>query len=227
MNLELFELQAIIFDLDGVIADSEPTWDVIDGQLLKQYGVEYSGEYKHEVLGKSFPLALKRYCELFDIRADLEEMALRRRDIAQDFYANHIPMFDGAVDVLREVSSQLPVGLATSSISELVVPFLERHGIKEYFSQRTFGEEVERGKPFPDIYLKAAQKLQVDPANCLVVEDALAGIAAAKAAGMRVTAIPDARFVDVSLYPEQADWIMSGIGELPTLVESFKNNSSS
>jgi HAD superfamily hydrolase (TIGR01509 family) len=223
MDSRTLDLKAIIFDLDGVIADSEPTWDVIDGQLLMHYGVEYSGEFKHEVLGKSFPLALKRYCELFDLRTDLEEMAVRRRDIAQDFYANQIPMFESALEVLRQLSQELPIGLATSSISELVVPFLDRHGIKEYFSKRTFGEEVERGKPFPDIYLKAADKLQVDPANCLVVEDALAGIAAAKAAGMRVAAIPDARFVDVSLYPDQTDWIMRNIGELPALVESIKN----
>ena len=214
------KLHAIIFDLDGVLADSEPMWNEIDGALLKHYGVEYSGEYKHEVLGKSFALSLAFYQEKFGLRTDLEEMALRRRDIAQTFYAQHIPVFDSTVGVLQNLSTRgLPIGLATSSISELVIPFLERHDIKKFFTQITTGEEVINGKPAPDIYLRAAEKLQIAPENCLVVEDALAGIQAGKSAGMKVAAIPDPRFMDVSLYPGKADFILNDLGELPDLVE--------
>lgn len=215
-------IRAIIFDLDGVLADSEPMWNEIDGALLKLYGVEYSGEYKHEVLGKSFPLALKFYSERFELRTDLEEMALQRRDIAKDFYAHHIPIFDAAPRVLQELSHDYLLGLATSSISDLVVPFLRRHGIERYFSHITTGEEVENGKPHPDIYLRAAEKVEVAPEYCLVVEDALAGIEAGKKAGMKVVAIPDPRFMDVTLYPGKCDWILNNLGELPTLVTSLR-----
>lgn len=218
------KLHAIIFDLDGVLADSEPMWNDIDGALLKHYGVEYSGEFKHEVLGKSFPLALAFYRERFGLRTDIEEMALRRRDIAQTFYAEHIPVFAATTGVLQNLKTRgLPIGLATSSISELVLPFLERHNITQFFTQITTGEEVENGKPAPDIYLRAASKLEIAPEKCLVVEDALAGVQSGKSAGMKVAAIPDPRFMDVTLYPGKADFILNDLGELPDLVERILN----
>lgn len=209
---------AIIFDMDGVLADSEPMWNDIDGALLKLYGVEYSGQFKHEIMGSDFPTAMKFYAERFGIRTDLEEMALRRRIIAEDFYANHIPLFENVPRVLRELSTLLPLGLATSSIGALARPFLKRHDIAQYLSQVTTGDEVEHGKPFPDIYLKAAQKLNVAPEQCLVIEDALAGVQAGKNANMKVAAIPDPRFVDVSLYRDKADYILESLEELPALL---------
>jgi len=81
------------------------------------------------------------------------------------------------------------------------------------------GDEVERGKPHPDIYLFTAEKLQVDTDSCLVVEDALAGIAAAKAANMRVAAIPDTRFVDPREYTKEADYLLRDLSEIPALLD--------
>ncbi len=215
------KLEAIIFDMDGILADSEPMWNEIDGALLKLYGVEYAGELKHEVMGKDFPSAMNFYSERFAIRTDLEEMALKRHAIAEDFYAKRIPIFESTVSVLRELSAMLPLGLATSSIGALVHPFLERHDIAQYLSQVTTGDEVVNGKPAPDIYLKAAGKLGANPANCLVVEDALSGVRAGKSAGMTVVAIPDARFMDVTLYPGKADYILGQLAELPNFVRSL------
>lgn len=216
------KLEAIIFDMDGILADSETMWNEIDGAMLALYDVVYKGEHKHDVLGKTTPMALQFYCERFGIRTDLETMALQRREIAMDFYANHIPLFDVTPRVLEELAAQLPLGLATSSISDLVHPFLTRHDIRKYLKEVTTGDEVERGKPFPDIYLKAAQKLGVAPENCLVVEDALAGVHAGKAAGMTVAAIPDPRFVDVTLFPDEADYILEKLEELPELVAKLR-----
>lgn len=210
------EFQAVLFDLDGVLADSEPMWNEIDGALLAEYGVTYGGEYKHVVLGKSFQLALQFYKDTFNVRAEVEEMALRRTQIATDFYARRIPMFAEAPVVLRQLrDAGLKIGLASSSVRALVVPFLERHDLKKYFHALTTGEEVERGKPNPDIYLRAAQKVEVEPRYCLVVEDALSGVAAGKSAGMTVVAIPDARFVDPALYVERADALLARLAELP------------
>lgn len=218
----LMNLQAIIFDLDGVLADSEPLWNEIDGELLAHYGVRYSGEYKHEVLGKSMELSLRFYSEKFKIVADKLEMASRRRDIAAEYYAQRIPVFEATSSVLEQLSTQLPLGLATSSISELVLPFLERHDIRKFFAQITTGEEVKNGKPSPDIYLRAAKKLEIAPEHCLVVEDALAGVQAGKSAGMTVAAIPDPRFMDVTLYTGKADYILKNLDELPELVEKMR-----
>lgn len=207
--------EAVLFDLDGVLADSEPLWNDIDAAMLSQYGVTYGGEHKASILGKSFPIALQFYMDTFNLRCEIEEMALRRSEIALDFYAKQIPMYQAAPRVLQSLREDgLKLGLATSSVGSIVVPFLERHDISKYFHGLTFGDEVENGKPNPDIYLKAAAKVGVEPARCLVVEDALSGIQAGKSAGMTVVAIPDARFVDVSLYPGKADAIIDELAEL-------------
>ena len=198
---------AILFDLDGVIADSEPMWNDIDSAMLQTYGIEYAGEHKHQILGTSFTVALNFYRDKFKIRAEIEEMMLRRRDIARDFYAERIPIFNSAPQVLAALKKQnFKIGLATSSISDLVLPFLKCHDLNQYFDAITTGEEVENGKPAPDIYLAAARKAGAEPSACLVVEDAIAGLQAGRAAGMTTVAIPDARWVDVNLFPSPRRW---------------------
>jgi len=114
---------------------------------------------------------------------------------------------------------KLRVGMATSSVGTLARPFLERHQLSQYFDIVVSGEEVEHGKPHPDIYLRAAQKLGVAPKNCLVIEDALSGVQAAKSAGMRVAAIPDTRYVNIADYEAKADYVLESLGEVPALVQ--------
>lgn len=219
-------IQAVLFDLDGVLADSEPLWNDIDGALLAQYDVAYAGEHKTSVLGTSFTIALQFYKDTFGLRADIEELALRRTAIATDFYANRIPIFADVPAVLPAIKAMgLRIGLASSSVGALVLPFLERHDIRQYFDAVVTGEEVVRGKPNPDIYLRAASKVGIAPEHCLVVEDALAGIAAGTRADMKVVAIPDPRFVDVTLYDDKADYLMTRLGELPDLIGRLRQGS--
>ncbi|HVF10016.1 MAG TPA: HAD family phosphatase [Abditibacteriaceae bacterium] len=214
-------IQAVLFDLDGVLADSEPLWNEIDTALLAEYGVIYGGEHKHQVLGKSFPLALAFYKDTFKLRQEVEEMALRRTAIAADFYATRIPIFPDAASVLQALRAMpLKIGLATSSVGELIKPFLARHDIMRFFHEIVTGEEVQRGKPHPDIYLRAAAKVGIAPEYCLVVEDALSGVQAATSAGMTVVAIPDPRFVDTRQYEGKTDYLLSHVGELPNFVKT-------
>jgi HAD superfamily hydrolase (TIGR01509 family) len=209
------KFEAVLFDMDGVIADSEEMWNQIDAATLKLHGVEYKGEHKAQVLGKSFPIALAFYRDTFGIRAEIEELLIQRSDIARDFYAQKIPMFDAVPQVLAELKARgYKIGLATSSVSTLARPFLQRHDIEKFFDELTTGEEVEHGKPNPDIYLKAAKKIGSEPAQCLVVEDAVAGVQAGKAAGMTVASIPDARWGDVSMFPELADAVLENLAQL-------------
>ena len=213
-------LTSILFDLDGILADSEPCWNEIDSAFLKLYGVDYSGEHKDKVLGTSYRIAVEFYSQQYSLRTEIEQLLLERTSIARDFYANQIPLFAAAPGVLAALNQMgLKVGLATSSVGDMVLPFLRRHDIERHFHAITTGEEVERGKPHPDIYLRAAEKIGAPPEHCLVVEDALAGIAAGKAAGMRVVAIPDERFMDLSLYPGGADYQLGALDELPNLVQ--------
>ena len=215
-------VRAVIFDLDGVLADSEPSWDEIDAQLLGEYGVKYGGEHHREVLGVSYRLAIEFYKQTFGLTAPTEELMHRRGEIATEFFANRIGLFPSAKGVLQQLREMdLRLAVATSSVSASARPFLDRHRLTKFFDIIVTGDEIERGKPEPEIYLCAAEKLGIAPGECLVIEDSLSGIAAAKAAKMRVAAIPDRRFVDPREYEKQADYVLGNLSEIPALVRAI------
>ena len=215
-------LSAIIFDLDGVLADSEPWWSEIDAELLAEYGVTYRGEYHRNVVGVSYQIAVEFYKKAFGLSVPTEEMMRRRGEIATEFFANRVGLFPNVKEVLEELRQiKLHLAVATSSVSTSARPFLDRHHLTEFFEVIVTGEEVERGKPAPDIYLCAAEHLGIPVDACLVVEDALPGVAAAKAANMRVAAIPDRRFVDPSKYEKAADYVLNSVKDLPTLIRKL------
>ncbi|HEX3421253.1 MAG TPA: HAD family phosphatase [Candidatus Udaeobacter sp.] len=210
---------AVTFDLDGVLADSEPWWNQIDAKLLAEYGITYRGEHHQDVLGVSYRLAVEFYRNAFHISASVEELMRRRGEIATDFFANRVGLFPSAnatLEILHEMKLHLAV--ATSSVSESARPFLERTGIRNFFDVIITGDEVLRGKPHPDIYLQIEKRLGIASEACLVIEDALAGVTAAKAANMRVAAIPDTRFVDPREYETQADYVLGSLSEIPGLI---------
>jgi HAD superfamily hydrolase (TIGR01509 family) len=212
-------MRSVIFDLDGVLADSEPWWNEIDAKLLAEYGVTYRGEYHRNVLGVSYRLACEFYKKTLGLSASVEELMRRRGEIATEFFANRIDLFPSVKPVLKELRHMnLRLAVATSSLTASARPFLARHELTGFFDVVVTGEEVERGKPAPDIYLSAAEKLGVPAEACLVVEDALSGVAAAKAAKMRVAAIPDTRFVDPREYAKQADYVLGSLSELLPLI---------
>jgi HAD superfamily hydrolase (TIGR01509 family) len=210
---------AVIFDLDGVLADSEPWWNQIDAKLLAEYGVSYRGEYHRNVLGVSYRLAVEFYKNAFHISASVEELMRRRGEIASDFFANRVDLFSSAKTTLAQLREmKLHLAVATSSVSASARPLLDRTGIRSLFSVVITGDEVQQGKPHPDIYLRAAKKLGISPEACLVIEDSLAGIAAGKGANMRVAAIPDRRFVDPREYEKKANYVLGSLSEIPALI---------
>jgi 16S rRNA pseudouridine516 synthase len=245
-------IRAAIFDLDGVLADSEPSWNEIDAKMLAEHGVNYRGEYHREVLGVSYPIAIEFYKKAFGISAPTEEMMKRRGQIATEFFANRIGLFPRVKEVLEELQRmKMRLALATSSVGASARPFLDRHQLTAFFEVIITGDEVQRGKPAPDIYLKALERMEVagsgatltaqsagrrpderargvksvlTPSECLVVEDSLSGIAAAKAAHMRVAAIPDRRFVDPREYEKQADYFLNDLSGIPALVRGVGAN---
>jgi HAD superfamily hydrolase (TIGR01509 family) len=215
-------LSAVIFDLDGVLADSEPWWNEIDAKLLADHGVTYRSEYHQNVVGVSYRLAVEFYKKVFGLSVPTEEMMRRRGEIATEFFANRVGLFPNIKEVLEELRQmKLHLAVATSSVSASARPFLDRHELTAFFEVIVTGEEVERGKPAPDIYLCAAGQLGICTDACLVVEDALPGVAAAKAAKMRVAAIPDRRFVDPRAYEKEADYVLGSLKELPALARKL------
>ena len=218
----MHQIHAVLFDLDGILADSEPWWNQIDAALLAEHGTTYHGEYHRNVLGINYRLAIEFYKKTFGLTTSTEDLMRRRGEIAKDFFVHKIGLFPSAASTLenlRDMKLRLAVG--TSSVSTSARPFLDRHGLTNFFGAIVTGDEVEHGKPAPDIYLRAAEKLQVSPANCLVIEDAPSGIAAAKAAQMRVAAIPDRRFVDPHGYETAADFVLNDLSQIPHLIRTI------
>ena len=216
-------IRAVIFDLDGVLADSEPWWNKIDATLLAEHGVIYRGEHHRNVLGVSYRLAVEFYKKTYALSVTTEEMMRRRGEIATKFFANRIDLFPSTksvLEALRRMNPPIRLGLATSSVRASARPFLDRHKLTPFFEVIVTGEEVEHGKPHPDIYLRAADKLSVAADACLVIEDSLSGIAAAKAANMRIAAIPDTRFVDARDYEKEADYVLGSLKEIPPLIRN-------
>jgi len=155
-------------------------------------------------------------------------MMRRRGEIAADFCARRIDVFPSTKLVLQELRQMnLHLAVATSSVSASARPFLARRGLTAFFEAVVTGEEVEHGKPHPDIYLRAAEKLGIAADACLVIEDALSGIAAAKAAKMRVAAIPDTRFVDPHDYKKEAEYVLTSLQEIPALIRKGNSAQSS
>ena len=215
-------ISAIIFDLDGVLADSEPQWSEIDAKLLAEHSVTYRGEYHQNVVGVSYRLVVEFYKKAFGLSVPTEKMMRRRGEIATEFFADRVDPFPNVKEVLEKLRQmKLHLAVATSSVSASARPFLDRHQLTGFFEVIVTGEEVERGKPAPDIYLCAAERVGIAADACLVVEDALPGVAAAKAANMRVAAIPDRRFVDPREYEEKADYVLGSLKELPPLVREL------
>ena len=211
---------AVIFDLDGVLADSEPWWNRIDAKLLAEHGVIYRGEFHRSVLGVSYRLAVEFYKNAFHISAPAEELMRRRGEIALDVFSNSVGLFPSAKSALEQLREmKLPLGIATSSVSASACAFLERTGIRSFFNAVVTGDEIQRGKPHPDIYLHTAKKLGIIPEACLAIEDALSGVAAAKVANMFVAAIPDTRFVDPREYEKRADYVTENLSEIPALIQ--------
>ena len=215
-------LSAVIFDLDGVLADSEAWWNQIDAKLLAEYGVTYRGDHHQDVVGVSYRLAVEFYKKVFGLSAATEEMMQRRGEIATEFFADRVGLFPQVKEVLEELRQmKLRLAVATSSVSASARPFLDRHQLTGFFEAIVTGDEVEHGKPAPDIYQCAAKHLGIPAGACLVVEDALPGVAAARAAKMRVAAIPDKRFVSPAEYEKQAYYVLTSLKELPQLVRKL------
>jgi HAD superfamily hydrolase (TIGR01509 family) len=174
------------------------------------------------VVGVSYRLAVEFYKKAFGLSVPIEEMMRRRGEIATEFFANRIGLFPNVKEVLEELRQmKLHLAVATSSVSASARPFLDRHQLTGFFDVIITGEEVEHGKPAPDIYLCAADKLGSPAEACLVIEDALPGVAAAKAANMRVAAIPDTRFVNPREYEKKADYVLNSLKELPAFIRQL------
>ena len=188
----LKDIDAIIFDVDGTIADSMWMWKQIDVEYLGRFGIELPKDLQKNIEGMSFRETAVYFKEHFQIPDDIEKMMSDWNEMAAHKYRYEIPLKKGVREFLNICKKKnIAMGIATSNSVELLNYFLKAHELHNYFEVVITGSDGLRGKPAPDMYLEAAKRLAVKPEKCLVFEDIMPGILAGKRAGMRVCAVDD------------------------------------
>jgi HAD superfamily hydrolase (TIGR01509 family) len=187
-------IDAVIFDLDGVLIDSEQVWDTAREQLVRERGGRWHNRAQRDMMGMSsneWSRYMHNELGLPEAAAEINDEVVRRMT---GLYREHLPLLPGAREAVERLAEGRPLGLATSSNRPILELVLELAGLEEYFQVTVSSEEVGRGKPAPDVYLEAARRLGVAAVRCAAIEDSHNGIRSAHAAGMRVVAIPNREF---------------------------------
>jgi HAD superfamily hydrolase (TIGR01509 family) len=209
-----FVTDAVIFDLDGVLLASEEVWDSVRKRYVRERGGRYDDAVQRAMMGMSAP---EWSAFLHEDAGVPDEPEAINRDVVRlmlEAYARELPLLPGAVEAVRRVAAEFPLGLASSSNRAIFEEVLALAGIADCFAATVSSEEVERGKPAPDVYLEAARRLGVAPERCVAVEDSHAGIRSAHDAGMRVIAIPNASYPPDAEALALADVTLASLDEL-------------
>jgi len=214
-------IEAVVFDLDGVILDTEELWDEVREALARERGGRWSDRAQADMMGMSSPEWSRYMHEVVGLAESPDEINREVVHRMLDRYAQRLPLIDGAIDAVRRIAARWPLGLASSSNRELIDRALEVSGLAPLFRATVSSEEVARGKPAPDVYLEVTRRLGVDAKSCAAIEDSANGIRSAHAAGMRVVAIPNPAFRPSEDALALAAVVLSSIAELsPDAVES-------
>ena len=207
-------IEAIVFDMDGVLIDSERTWEAARKALVVQSGRPYPPDATRAIMGMSAP-EWARYLR-HDLGVDLPEAQIQGAVVARVAHdlREHLDLMPGAVACVRTLAARWPLAIASSANHALIELVLELSGLRDAFRAVVGAEEVARGKPAPDVYLRACELLGADPHRSVSVEDSSNGIRSGHAAGMRVVAIPNRDFPPAPDALALADTILSDLSEL-------------
>jgi HAD superfamily hydrolase (TIGR01509 family) len=203
----------VFFDLDGVLIDSEQLWNQAKEELVRECGGQWREEAPHAMMGMSSPEWTAYLQE--QLRVPLAPEQINREVVAriEDLYRARLPLLPGAVSVVHACAARWPLGLASSSNREIIDLVLDQAGLEELFVATVSSEEVERGKPAPDVYLEAARRVGVNPREGVAIEDSGNGLRAAAAAGMAVIAVPNPH------YPPDKEALVLAAATVPTIAE--------
>jgi HAD superfamily hydrolase (TIGR01509 family) len=208
------QIEAVVFDLDGVIVQSEELWDAARRELADEHGIEWPGDATDAMMGMSSKEWSRYVHDEVGVPDPPEEINRRVLAWVEKRYREDLPWIPGAREAVRRIGGHFPLGLATSSNREIIDIVVEVGGFEDLLKVTVSSEEVERGKPAPDVYLEATKRMGVDPRRSAAVEDSTNGLLAAKAAGMRVIAIPNDAHPPAEKGLAAADVVLDSIDEL-------------
>lgn len=207
-------IDAVVFDLDGVLIDSEPVWEEVRREFVATHGGTWPDDAQRRLMGMSTQEWAAYIAEDMGVGMAAADVARGVIDEMANRYEAELPLLPGAVDAVRRIADRWPLGLASSSPPRLIALALERAGLDQRFGVMLSTEDVPRGKPAPDVYLQVAERMGVEPAGCVAVEDSSNGLRSARAAGMRLIAVPRPRYPPDRDALAAADVVLFGLKQL-------------
>ncbi|GAC1408149.1 MAG: HAD family phosphatase [Chloroflexota bacterium] len=207
-------IQAAIFDMDGLLVDSETYWESSRRNYCLELGCDWTPRNELSVKGHNSPEWASKIREVCGMDASTEEIVAGVSHHMREAYADYLPLLPGAVDSVALLANYFPLGLASSSPQSLIEYVLEKANLRNHFSVILSADEAGKGKPNPDVFLIAAERLGQFPSHIVVFEDSSAGILAAKAAGMTVVAVPNEHFPPTQAALSQAHATLTSLREL-------------
>jgi HAD superfamily hydrolase (TIGR01509 family) len=217
-------IEAIVFDLDGVIIDSEEVWEEVRRAYVAEYGREFLPDSQDRMMGMSTGEWSRHLAEEVGVPRTPEQVAADVLGRMAERYRADLPLIPGSVEAVRRIGARFTLALASSSARILIDQVLATAGLTVAFAVTLSTEEVPRGKPAPDVYLAAAEKLGLRPDQCAAVEDSSNGLRSAGAAGMAVIAVPHGVYPPAPDALAKARLVISGLSALTvTAVEGLSS----
>ena len=207
-------IEAVVFDLDGVLVQSEELWDAARRELAEEHDIDWPDDATDAMMGMSSKEWSRYMHDEVGVPDPPEEINRKVLEWVERRYRDELPWIPGAQEAVRRIGQHFPLGLATSSNREIIDIVVEVGGLGDLLQVTVSSEEVERGKPAPDVYLEATRRMRVDPERTAAVEDSTNGLLAAQAAGMRVIAIPNDAHPPAEKGLAAADVVLDSVEDL-------------
>jgi HAD superfamily hydrolase (TIGR01509 family) len=211
-------VDAVIFDMDGVIVESEHLWDQAREDLVKETGGRWGANAQTAMMGMASHEWSVYVRDELEVPLSAEEISREVVGRLETLYREELPLIDGAADAVRAAAEEWPVAIASSSNRELIDLISDLAGIADVLTVTVSSEEAGRGKPAPDVFLSAAELLSVEPSHCVVIEDSANGIRAGIAAGMSVVAVPNRDFPPEQEVLDLATLVIDRVSEVTNAV---------
>jgi HAD superfamily hydrolase (TIGR01509 family) len=207
-------IKAVVFDLDGVLIDSEPVWEEVRRQVVADHGGQWAPDSQRRLMGMSTGEWARYLGEELGVALPPEQVADLVIEQMAARYSEHLPLMPGAVDAVRRLAARWPLGLGSSAPATLIQTVLVTAGLRDDFAVIMSTEQVAAGKPAPDIYLAVTGQLGQRPADCAAIEDSTNGLKSAATAGLAVVAVPHPSYPPDPAALAQATLVLDGLTQL-------------
>jgi HAD superfamily hydrolase (TIGR01509 family) len=216
-------IKAVVFDMDGVLLDSEPLHDRTNIEILKSYGINADASVTDPFVGRTSEALWTELKGIYHLSDSVEELIERQWSMnIKALPSSEIEASKGLEDVLAYIlENELSASVASSSRGDFVQAVFDHLNLWPFMEAYTSGQEIEHGKPAPDIYILAARKIGVRAEECLAVEDSTAGVRSAKAAGMITVGYhnPTSQGQDVGM----ADYVVDCLSDICNIIDKINS----